>query len=158
MTSTSAERSTTAPAPVSERPAYGLLAGLALGLLPAELDQSVFATALPTVVTELGGLAGLALINTSYVLAGAVAMLLVGPLGDRFGRRPVFVWATVAFLAGSVLGGWLAEYASWRWAFWLNVPLGVLALRTAFRSSVRFWSRSPSVCARPLLPDPRCPR
>ena len=105
MTSTSAERSTTAPAPVSERPAYGLLAGLALGLLPAELDQSVFATALPTVVTELGGLAGLALINTSYVLAGAVAMLLVGPLGDRFGRRPVFVWATVAFLAGSVLGG-----------------------------------------------------
>ena len=32
-------------------------------------------------------------------------MLLVGPLGDRFGRRPVFVWATVAFHAGSVLGG-----------------------------------------------------
>ena len=195
MTSTSAERSTTAPAPVSERPAYGLLAGLALGLLPAELDQSVFATALPTVVAELGGLAGLALINTSYVLAGAVAMLLVGPLGDRFGRRPVFVWATVAFLAGSVLGGlaptlpvlvsarvvqglggggllvliqaivadlvaprrrawylavvdatyavaavtgpvlggWLAECASWRWAFWLNVPLGVLALLAVMR-------------------------
>ena len=193
MTSTSAERSTTAPAPVSERPAYGLLAGLALGLLPAELDQSVFATALPTVVAELGGLAGLALINTSYVLAGAVAMLLVGPLGDRFGRRPVFVWATVAFLAGSVrrlgtdgrywsrhgssrawaeagagadpgdrrrpgsaasarrvprcrrrhlrrgschrtgVGGWLAEHASWRWAFWLNVPLGVLALLAVMR-------------------------
>jgi MFS family permease len=195
MTSTSAERSVTAPTPVSERPAYGLLAGLALGLLPAELDQSVFATALPTVVAELGGLAGLALINTSYVLAGAVAMLLVGPLGDRFGRRPVFVWATVAFLAGSVLGGlaptlpvlvsarvvqglggggllvliqaivadlvaprrrawylavvdatyavaavtgpvlggWLAEYASWRWAFWLNVPLGVLALLAVMR-------------------------
>ena len=195
MTSTSVERSTTAPTPVSERPAYGLLAGLALGLLPAELDQSVFATALPTVVAELGGLAGLALINTSYVLAGAVAMLLVGPLGDRFGRRPVFVWATVAFLAGSVLGGlaptlpvlvsarvvqglsgggllvliqaivadlvaprrrawylavvdatyavaavtgpvlggWLAERASWRWAFWLNVPLGVLALLGVMR-------------------------
>jgi MFS family permease len=32
-------------------------------------------------------------------------MLLVGPLGDRFGRRPVFIWATAAFLAGSVLGG-----------------------------------------------------
>ncbi len=195
MISTSAERRSTAPTPVSERPAYGLLAGLTLGLLPAELDQSVFATALPTVVAELGGLAGLALINTSYVLAGAVAMLLVGPLGDRFGRRPVFVWATAAFLAGSVLGGlaptlpvlvsarviqglggggllvliqaivadlvaprrrawylavvdatyavaavtgpvlggWLAEYASWRWAFWLNVPLGVLALLAVMR-------------------------
>ncbi|HEU4908624.1 MAG TPA: MFS transporter [Propionibacteriaceae bacterium] len=105
MTATAAERRVTMRPPMSERPAYGLLAGLALGLLPAELDQSIFATALPTVVAELGGLSGLALITTSYVLAGAVAMLLVGPLGDRFGRRPVFVWATTAFLAGSVLGG-----------------------------------------------------
>jgi MFS family permease len=195
MTSTAAERRVEARPPESERPRYGLLAGLALGLLPAELDQSIFATALPAVVAELGGLAGLALINTSYVLAGAVAMLLVGPLGDRFGRRPVFVWATVAFLAGSVLGGvaptlpvlvaarvvqglggggllvliqaivadlvaprrrawylavvdatyavaavsgpvlggWLTEYASWRWAFWLNLPVGVLALLAVMR-------------------------
>jgi MFS family permease len=195
MTSTAAERRVTVRPPVSHPPAYGLLAGLALALLPAELDQSIFATALPTVVAELGGLSGLALINTSYVLAGAVAMLLVGPLGDRFGRRQVFVWATVAFLAGSVLGGlaptlpvlvaarivqgvggggllvlvqaivadlvaprrrawylavvdatyavaavsgpviggWLAEYASWRWAFWLNLPLGVLALLAVMR-------------------------
>jgi MFS family permease len=195
MTSTAAERRVELRPPESERPRYGLLAGLALGLLPAELDQSIFATALPAVVAELGGLAGLALINTSYVLAGAVAMLLVGPLGDRFGRRPVFVWATVAFLAGSVLGGvaptlpvlvaarvvqglggggllvliqaivadlvaprrrawylavvdatyavaavsgpvlgyWLTEYASWRWAFWLNLPVGVLALLAVMR-------------------------
>lgn len=195
MTSTATERRVAVRPPESERPAYGLLAGLALGLLPAELDQSIFATALPTVVAELGGLAGLALINTSYVLAAAVAMLLIGPLGDRFGRRTVFVWATVAFLAGSVLGGlaptlpvlvaarviqglggggllvlvqaivadlvaplrrawylavvdatyavaavsgpvlggWLAEYASWRWAFWLNLPLGVLTLLAVMR-------------------------
>jgi MFS family permease len=195
MTSTAAERRVEVRPPESERPRYGLLAGLALGLLPAELDQSIFATALPAVVAELGGLAGLALINASYVLAGAVAMLLVGPLGDRFGRRPVFVWATVAFLAGSVLGGvaptlpvlvaarvvqglggggllvliqaivadlvaprrrawylavvdatyavaavsgpvlggWLTEYASWRWAFWLNLPVGVLALLAVMR-------------------------
>jgi hypothetical protein len=184
MTSTAAERRVEVRPPAPERPRYGLLAGLALGLLPAELYQSIFATALPAVVAELGGLAGLALINTSYVLAGAVAMLLIGPLGDRFGGFPVFVWASVAFLAGSVLGGvaptlpvlvaarvvqglggggllvliqaiiadlvaprrrawylavvdttytvaavsgpvlggWLAEYASWRWAFWLNLP------------------------------------
>ena len=56
MTSTAAERRVTVRPPVSERPAYGLLAGLALALLPAELDQSIFATALPTVVAELGGL------------------------------------------------------------------------------------------------------
>jgi hypothetical protein len=70
MTSTAAERRVPVHPPMPERPAYGLLAGLALGLLPAELDQSIFATALPTVVAELGGLSGLALINTSYVLAG----------------------------------------------------------------------------------------
>jgi MFS family permease len=88
MTSTAAERRVEVCPPASERPRYGLLAGLAPGLLPAELDRSIFATALPAVVAELGGLAGLALINTSYVLAGAVAMLLIGPLGDRLGRRP----------------------------------------------------------------------
>jgi hypothetical protein len=56
MTSTAAERRVTVRRPTSEQPAYGLLAGLALGLLSAELDQSIFATALPTVVAELGGL------------------------------------------------------------------------------------------------------
>ena len=66
MTSTAAERRVTVRPPVSDRPAYGLLAGLALALLPAELDQSIFATALPTLVAELGGLSGLALINTSW--------------------------------------------------------------------------------------------
>ena len=52
MTSTAAERRVEVRPHGSERPRYGLLAELALGLLPAELDQSIFATALPAVVAE----------------------------------------------------------------------------------------------------------
>jgi hypothetical protein len=58
MTSTATQRRVEVCPPASQRPRYGLLAGLALALLPAGLDQSIFATALPAVVAELAASRG----------------------------------------------------------------------------------------------------
>jgi EmrB/QacA subfamily drug resistance transporter len=170
-----------------------MVASLALGLLLGALDQFVFATALPTMVGELGGLSSLLWVNTAYILTGTVAMPAYGVLGDRLGRRTVFVAAMAIFLVGSVIGGlatsmpvliaaraiqglggggllilvqaivadviaarerlpyltavdavfavaavsgpviggWLTDTVGWRWAFWINLPVGLVAIVAA---------------------------
>lgn len=178
-----------------ERRRYLLFAGLAIGLLLAELDHAIFATALPTVVGELDGVDRLQWVNTAYILAGTVVMPVYGRLGDLLGRRTLFIAALSIFLLGSVvgglaqdmsalivgraiqglgggglliliqaivadviaarrrapyltaldavfalsavlgpvIGGWLTENVGWRWAFWINLPLGAVAIAAAVR-------------------------
>src|SRR4051794_37468003 len=82
-----------------------LLIGLALGLLLAELDSTIFTTVLPTLVGDLDGVQYQHWVNTAYVLAGTVTMPIYGQLSDVLGRRRVFLTALVIFLLGSCLGG-----------------------------------------------------
>jgi EmrB/QacA subfamily drug resistance transporter len=77
--------------------------GLVLGLLLATLDQSVVATALPTMVGKLGGESYFAWVITAYILAASVTTPLYGKLGDLAGRKRVYLTAVGLFLAGSVL-------------------------------------------------------
>ncbi len=167
-----------------------ILAGPLAALMLAELDQAVFATALPTVVGELGGVNETGWVLTGYILSGTLAMLVLGRLGDAYGRRRVFLVALTVLLAGSVLGGvatttptlivarlvqglggggllvlvqalvadlvparrrapvlsavdavfavsallgpvlggWLTDTVGWRWAFWMNLPVGLVAI------------------------------
>ena len=157
-------------------------------MLLAALDQTIVATALPTVVADLGGAGHQAWVVTSYLLASTIATAIVGKLGDLFGRKLVFQVSIVCFLAGSVLcgvagsmsmlvasralqgigggaimvtamavigevvplrergryqgalgavfgvttvigpllGGFFTDHLSWRWAFWINVPVAVV--------------------------------
>src|SRR6185503_19209852 len=76
-----------------------------LGMLLAALDQTIVATALPTVVADLGGAGHQSWVVTSYLLASTIVTAIVGKLGDLFGRKVVFATAIVFFLAGSVLCG-----------------------------------------------------
>jgi EmrB/QacA subfamily drug resistance transporter len=78
---------------------------LTLVLLLASLDQTILATALPTIVGEIGGIAHLSWIVTSYLLATTVVTPLYGKLGDLFGRKVVLQAAIIIFLVGSVLSG-----------------------------------------------------
>ena len=167
-----------------------LLVALMAGLLLAELDQSMVAAALPTMVAELAGVGDLMWVNTAYLLAATGVLPLYGALGDRWGRRPVILAALglimigsvagalasgmsvlilarviqglgaggmlvlvqaavadvlpvrdrapvmsligavfgVAAIGGPLLGGWLAEGPGWRWTFWINLPVGGVAL------------------------------
>jgi len=161
-----------------------------LALLLAALDQTIVATALPRIVTELGGLTSYSWVITGYVLASAVTVPLYGKLGDIYGRRLLYIVAISIFLVGSVLcglaqslgeliafrvvqgmgagglfalahatigvivpprdrgryqgligatfaagsiigpalGGLIVDHASWRWVFYVNLPVGAVAL------------------------------
>jgi multidrug resistance protein len=187
----------------SERePRIGLIfAALMLVLLLASLDQTIVATALPTIVGELGGIEHLSWVVTSYLLASTVSGPLYGKLGDLYGRKLVLQSAIVIFLIGSalcglsqnmpqliafravqglgagglivttiatvgdiipprdrgryqgyfgavfgvstvigpLLGGFFVDHLSWRWIFYVNLPIGGVAL--AVIASV-FHSRS----------------
>ncbi len=164
-----------------------------LGMLLAALDQTIVATALPTVVADLGGAGHQSWVVTSYLLASTIVTAIVGKLGDLFGRKTVFQAAVVFFLVGSVLcglsgsmtmlvasralqgigggaimvtataligevvplrdrgryqgalgavfgvttvigpllGGFFTDHLTWRWAFWINVPVAVVVFFVA---------------------------
>src|SRR5437764_11952440 len=82
-----------------------ILGGLMLGMLLAALDQTIVATALPTIVGDLGGLNHLSWVVTSYLVASTASTPLYGKLGDLYGRKLLFAFAIVVFLIGSALSG-----------------------------------------------------
>src|SRR5260370_35535409 len=74
-----------------------------LGMLLAALDQTIVATALPTIVADLGGAGHQSWVVTSYLLASTIITALAGRLGDLFGRKRVFQAGVTFFVVGSVL-------------------------------------------------------
>jgi EmrB/QacA subfamily drug resistance transporter len=179
-----------APQSSSRHPIALVFSGLMLVMFLAALDQTIVATALPTIVGDLGGLSHISWVVTAYLLAQTVVTPLYGKLGDMYGRKIVLQSALVLFLVGSalcglsqsldeliafralqglgggglmvsaqaaigdvvpprergrytglfgavfglasvagpLLGGFLTGSASWRWIFYVNLPLGILAL------------------------------
>ena len=170
-----------------------------LATLLAALDQTIVATALPKIVTDLHGFEHLSWVVTAYLVTSTVTVPLYGKLSDLYGRRRLFVVAISTFLAGSalcgaaqsmgqliafralqgvgaggliplaqaaiadlfpprergryqgyisgmwaiaavagpLLGGGLADHASWRWIFFINLPLGAAALLVVVRTMQR---------------------
>jgi len=82
-----------------------IYAGLMVTLMLAALDQTIVATALPRIVTDLGGITQYSWVFTAYMLTSTVTVPLYGKLGDTYGRKNLFVFAIVVFLVGSALCG-----------------------------------------------------
>lgn len=170
-----------------------VFAGLMVAMLLSSLDQTIFSTALPTIVGELDGVNHMLWVTTAYILASTIMLPVYGKVGDLIGRKPLFIAAIALFLVGSVIGGlaqdmtWLitgravqglgggglmilaqaiiadvvparqrgrymgimggvfalssvagpllggffTEGIGWRWAFWMNIPLGIAAIASA---------------------------
>ena len=92
-------------APLTHRQILVIFSGLMLGMLLAALDQTIVATALPTIVGELGGLDHLSWVVTAYLLTSTASTPVYGKISDLVGRKVVFQTAIVIFLVGSVLSG-----------------------------------------------------
>src|SRR4030081_4167140 len=91
--------------PLAGRALATVFAALMLGMFLAALDQTILATALPTIVGDLGGLNHLSWVVTAYLLASTVSTPIWGKLGDLYGRKVFFQAAIVIFLVGSILAG-----------------------------------------------------
>ena len=172
-----------------EQPVRVIFGALMLVVLLASLDQTIVATALPTIVGDLGGASNVTWVVTAYLLASTVVGPVYGKLGDLYGRKVVLQAAILLFLAGSalcgaaqdmtqliafravqgvgggglmvvtlavvadiipprdrgryqgligamfgvatvvgpLLGGFIVENFSWRWIFYVNLPVGLAA-------------------------------
>ncbi|QDP98802.1 DHA2 family efflux MFS transporter permease subunit [Microlunatus elymi] len=170
-----------------------IFAGLLVAMFLAALDQTIFSTALPTIVGDLHGVDQMLWVTTAYLLAATIMMPIYGKLGDLIGRKSLLIIALSIFVGGSLvgavandmtvliigraiqglgggglmllaqaiiadvvparergkymgvmgavfglssvvgplLGGWFTESLSWRMGFWLNVPLGIVAILAA---------------------------
>ena len=96
--------------PVLARPRTKVIfGGLMLVMLLAALDQTIVATALPTIVGDLGGLNHLAWVTSAFLLAQTAVTPIYGKLGDLYGRKRVLQSAVMLFLIGSALCGLPAE-------------------------------------------------
>ncbi len=172
-----------------------VLAALMLATGLVALDSTIIATAVPSVVQDIGGFSQFPWLFSIYLLTQAVTVPLYGRFADMVGRKPVmfvgiavftiasvlcgFAWSMPAMIAfralqgigagavlpisitivgdlysleerarvqgylasvwgisavvGPTLGGLFSEYVSWRWIFFVNVPLGVVAVVTLSR-------------------------
>ena len=104
-----AEQPPGADAPVADylthRQILIVLAGVMAGMLLFALDQGIVGTALPRIVSELGGLDRLSWVVTAYLLTSTATTPLWGKISDLYGRRLIFQVAIVIFLLGSALSG-----------------------------------------------------
>jgi len=94
-----------APGYLSHQQILVVMVGVMAGMLLAALDQGIVGTALPRIVSDLGGLDRLSWVVTAYLLTSTAVTPLWGKISDLYGRRLIFQAAIMIFLVGSALAG-----------------------------------------------------
>ncbi|TAM70840.1 MAG: DHA2 family efflux MFS transporter permease subunit [Microbacteriaceae bacterium] len=88
---------------MSHRMILFVIFGLMAGMFLSALDQTVVGTAIRTIGDDLHGLSLQAWVTTAYLIVSTIATPIYGKLSDIFGRRPLFIFAIVVFIIGSIL-------------------------------------------------------
>jgi len=123
---------------LTHRQILTVLTGLMLGMLVAALSQTIVATALPTIVGELGGQEQLSWVVSATLLASTASTPIWGKLSDLYGRKIMFQAAIGIFLAGSLASGFsqnMGELIGFRTVQGLGVG-GLMALSQAIMGDV----------------------
>ena len=81
-----------------------LFIGLMIIMLMSSLNQTVLSPSLPTIVGELNGVEHMSWVITAFILVSTIMMPVYGKLGDMWGRKPLLIFAIIAFAAGSLTG------------------------------------------------------
>ncbi|WP_127585467.1 MDR family MFS transporter [Paenibacillus koleovorans] len=82
-----------------------VIAGLLLSILMASMDNTIVATAMGTIVGELGGLDKFVWVTSAYMVAEMAGMPIFGKLSDMYGRKRFFIFGIIVFMIGSILCG-----------------------------------------------------
>jgi EmrB/QacA subfamily drug resistance transporter len=90
------------PAPLTHPEIRAIVLGIMLAMFLGALDQTIVATALPTIGRRFGDLGDLSWVVTAYLLTGTAVTPLYGKLSDIHGRRVMMLIAIGLFMAGSV--------------------------------------------------------
>ncbi len=91
------------PAPLTQGEVRTILMSLMLTMFLAALDQTIVATALPTIGRQFGDVSSLSWVITAYLLASTAVAPVFGTLSDIYGRRATIIAALSLFIAGSIL-------------------------------------------------------
>ncbi|MBP1996349.1 MDR family MFS transporter [Paenibacillus eucommiae] len=167
-----------------------IVAALLLSILMASMDNTIVATAMGTIVGDLGGLDKFVWVTSAYMVAEMAGMPIFGKLSDMYGRKRFFIFGIIVFMIGSalcgtansivelsiyraiqgigggalipiaftimfdsvplenrgklgglfgavfgmssifgpLLGAYITDYINWKWIFYINLPLGLVAL------------------------------
>ena len=135
-----------------------------LATLLAALDQTVVATALPQIVTDLHGFSDLSWVVSAFLVAATVTVPLYGKLSDLYGRRRMFVVSITIFLVGSALCGAaqsMGQLIAFRALQGIGagglLPLSQAAIADLFSPRERGATRATSArCGRPRRSPARC--
>ncbi len=112
---------------LSRRAKFEILAAVMLGLFLGALDQTIVGTALPRIVTDLGGNDYYTWVVTAYLLTSTITVPFYGKLSDLYGRKPLLIIGISLFLAGSALSG--VSQAMWQLVLFRGIQgLGAGAL------------------------------
>lgn len=82
-----------------------VVAGLLLGILMSAMDNTIVATAMYTIVKDLGGFDQIVWVTSAYMVAVMAGTPIFGKLSDMYGRKRFYIFGLVVFLAGSALCG-----------------------------------------------------
>lgn len=82
-----------------------IITGLLLGILMASMDNTIVATAMGTIIGELGGMDKFTLVTSAYITTELAGMLIYGKLADILGRKPFYLGGLLLFIGGSILCG-----------------------------------------------------
>src|SRR6478609_3519816 len=89
----------------SEKNIRFIVAGLLLGIFMSAMDNTIVATAMGTIIGDLGGLDKFIWVTSAYMVAEMAGMPIFGKLSDMFGRKKFFVFGLIVFIIGSILCG-----------------------------------------------------